>query len=219
MEGGKDERQKPRQEASVEQSHMAGVGRERGLEEASLKVAFTGRGLGVRDSAEQSMTSGGGWWCSLFLEGTSRRSGSAVVSSGDVELGCDVVCWRCLGDPQERSSRQQLPAEKHRGHACLPCDTECRSLLGCSTAGHAPGPGQRTPLHSSTGLLSAGAPLQHSGGATCPHLGHTASHHSAGPGRGPRRLGSGNHGTSSYWHVQGPLGSTRDGGAVPLESG
>ena len=79
-------------------------------------------------------------------EGASRRSGSAVVSGRDVELGCDVVYWRCLGDPQERSSRQQLPAEKHYGHACLPCDSECSSLLGCSAAGHPPGPGKRIPL-------------------------------------------------------------------------
>lgn len=175
-----------------------------------------GCGLRVRGFEEPLVTPNAGWWCSLFPKGVSSRSDLAVVVGGDVEPGCDGGAWET---PQERSSRQRLLTVKHHSHACLPSDSQCRSLLGCSTAGQTPGSGQRIPVLSSTRLISMGAPLQHSRGATHQQTGLAASHDSAGPGHGPQRLASRNHHADSYWHIQGPLGTSRDGGAVRLESG
>lgn len=114
-----------------------------------------GCGLRVRGFEEPLVTPNAGWWCSLFPKGVSSRSDLAVVVGGDVEPGCDGGAWET---PQERSSRQRLLTVKHHSHACLPSDSQCRSLLGCSTAGQTPGSGQRIPVLSSTRLISMGAP-------------------------------------------------------------
>ena len=47
--------------------------------------------LGVRDFEDLLISPEGEGWCSWFPEGVSRRGGSPVVVTGDVEPRCDVV--------------------------------------------------------------------------------------------------------------------------------
>lgn len=61
-----------------EQSHVAGVGRER-PRGGQFGSGFHG---GVRDFGYLLMSPEGGGWCSWFPEGMSRRDGSAVVVMG-----------------------------------------------------------------------------------------------------------------------------------------
>lgn len=67
---------------------MAGVGTER-PRGGQFGSGFHG---GVRDFEDLLMFPEGGGWCSWFPKGMSKRGGSAVVVTGDVEPRCDMVC-------------------------------------------------------------------------------------------------------------------------------
>lgn len=70
-----------------EQSPVAGVGSERPRGD-QFGSGFHER---VRDFEDLLISPEGGGWCSWFPEGVSRRGGSPVVVTGDVEPRCDVV--------------------------------------------------------------------------------------------------------------------------------
>ena len=102
---------------------------------------FHGIGLAGRGFGEPSRTPDHWlhyWGVVVFFVplGGVQQEPVRVVAGGHGEPGWDMECWRW-------QSRQRLCAEKHPCHSCLLSDSEGRTLLVSSVAGHVPGPGQR----------------------------------------------------------------------------
>lgn len=97
---------------------------------------------------------GGGVFCSL--KGHPGRVGREWWL--EEELSLDMMgSWRC------RWNHRKWPSRELCCHSCLPGDSECRSLMGCSAAGQFPGQDKAPATPGPAALYGGCSPAQPSG--------------------------------------------------------